>query len=173
MSLDFNTLLAQAAELKEAQLRQTRREYEAAPECLRYTLVRGAGPNASHNSPAYECLPKALSDAGRTLWCLFSVQHGQAYSRDAAVVALRQGPAPARLHAAEEHKARACATRVAVWASRAVSLLCLPELSSPLPFARSRLPATRRCRPTPATLPEHWSTTHARWRCCAGSVRSR
>ena len=53
---------------------------------------------------------------------LFPVHRGQAYSRDAAVVALRQGPAPARLHAAEEHKARACATRVAVWASRAVSL---------------------------------------------------
>jgi hypothetical protein len=47
MSLDFNTLLAQAAELKEAQLRETRREYQAAPECLRYTLVRGAGPNAA------------------------------------------------------------------------------------------------------------------------------
>ena len=47
MSLDFNTLLAQAAELKEAQLRETRREYEAAPECLRYTLVCGAGPKAA------------------------------------------------------------------------------------------------------------------------------
>lgn len=39
--LDLNALLQQAAELKEAQLRATRRAYEAAPECLRHTLVRG------------------------------------------------------------------------------------------------------------------------------------
>ena len=39
--LDLNALLQQAAELKGAQLRATRRAYEAAPECVRHTLVRG------------------------------------------------------------------------------------------------------------------------------------
>jgi len=105
MSLDFNTLLAQAAELKEAQLRETRREYEAAPECLRYTLVRGAGPNAATTHMRTSVSQRRCLTLGTSLLSFFGAC-GQAYSRDAAVIALRQGPAPVRLHAAEEHKAR-------------------------------------------------------------------